>query len=303
MKVGYVGLDARGVPLARRLMIGHQLHAHDEGQDALREIEKEGARAVESLPALASACEVIMICSQSSAHARAMLFGKDGLSAGLSPGKIVIHQTPADPNETRRIAADLLRSGVLLIDAAVQCESSGAGEGASAVFCGGPAQAVESVRSLLEAICPTVLHCGDAGIGHAMKLVTSAVAACNRLITYECAAMGVKNGLTVKDMSAVINISSGSSSASERILPELASGGRTADLQLDQVVQELRLASSMALTCGAPMLIANLARTIFEAGANQLGATASLDEMSRLYESMAGIRFDSVPVGLVEAPT
>src|SRR4051794_19148439 len=115
MNVGYVGLDARSVPLARRLMRGHQLHAHDDGRGALREIVNEGAIAVEDLPALARSCEFIMICAQSSAEAREMLFGDNGLSAGLSPGKVVIDQTAGDPTLTRGIGADLLKLGVLLV--------------------------------------------------------------------------------------------------------------------------------------------------------------------------------------------
>ena len=41
------------------------------------------------------------------------------------------------------------------------------------------------------------------------------------------------------------------------------------------------------------MLIANTVRSIFEAGANQLGRTASVDEMAHLFEAMARIKFAS----------
>ena len=51
------------------------------------------------------------------------------------------------------------------------------------------------------------------------------------------------------------------------------------------------LATQVGTSCGAPMLIANAARTLFEIGVQQIGATANVDEIARLFEAMAGIRF------------
>ena len=134
---------------------------------------------------------------------------------------------------------------------------------------------------------------GGAGNGNVAKLVNNAVAACNRLLTYEAVAMGFKYGLTIEDMSKVINKSTGWNGASERILPVLASGGQTANFQLSLMVKDLKLASHMAMSCGAPMLIANAVANLFEVGAHELGATANLDAMARLFEAMADIKFES----------
>ena len=57
------------------------------------------------------------------------------------------------------------------------------------------------------------------------------------------------------------------------------------------MVKDLRLATQLGVSCGAPMLIANAVRTLFETGVNELGGTANLDDMARLYEKMAGIEF------------
>ena len=132
---------------------------------------------------------------------------------------------------------------------------------------------------------------GPATMSDLAKVVDNAVDACNRLITYENAAMGFKYGLAIEDMSKVINTSSGWSGASERILPVLGSGGQTADVPLQRVVKDLDLACRMGMGCGAPMLIANTVRSIFEAGANELGGTADIDEIAGLFETMADTKF------------
>ena len=133
--------------------------------------------------------------------------------------------------------------------------------------------------------------CGFFVAGGDAKLINNAVASCNRLLTYEAASIGVKYGLRLEDMARVINKSTGWSGASERILPALSGGKPTADFQLQLMVKDLKLASQMGISCGAPMLIASTVRSLFEIGAHQLGGAGNLDEMGRLFELMADIKF------------
>ena len=73
----------------------------------------------------------------------------------------------------------------------------------------------------------------------------------------------------------------------------LGTGGQTSIFQLSLMVKDLKLASRMGVSCGAPMLIANTARNFFEAAEQKFRGTANLDEMAHLFEEMAGIDFSS----------
>lgn len=266
MNAGYVGDGPLAAAAARRLAQTH-------------EVARAGAAA--NLHQLARNCGVIFICAASQSEAREALFSSKGLAQGLAPGKIVIDQTPGDPDQTRANAHELRKQGVVLLDAPIHCERIDAMPEATAITCGGPAEVLASVRPLLECISPKVVYCGDTGNGQAARLVICAVAACNRLVTYECAAVGVKNGLAMEHMAEVLNRSSGYNSAAARVLPVLASGGQTTDTTLGAIVEDLRLASRLAMRCGAPLLVANVGRYIFEAAAAELGAAASLDAVAR----------------------
>lgn len=290
-RIGYVGLGAMGGALAHRLMASHKISIFDKRLESIRKFQAEGAMAATDLASLARACDVIMISMPTSADVREVLFSKNGLIEGLTPGKIVVDQTTGDPTLTRGIAADLEKLGVVLVDATVSGVPRAALAGTIAIMCGGPSVAVEKLRPILESISPNITYCGATGNGHAAKLINHAVAASNRAITYEAAAMGFKYGLAIEDISKVINKSTGWSFASEKVLPALASGGQTANMQLDQMVKDLKLASQMAMTCGAPMLIANAACNLFEVAAHQFGGTATLDAMAKQFEAMADIKF------------
>jgi 3-hydroxyisobutyrate dehydrogenase len=293
MKLGYVGLGAMGGALVRRLMLSRKMHVFDIRPDVIGQFEAEGAFPATDLPSLARICDVIFICVPTSAAVRDVIFGKPGLAGGLSPGKVIVDQTTGDPTVTRSIAGELEALGVPLVDAPVSGGPRGAEAGTIAIMCGGLSDVFERVRPILESVSPNVVYCGETGNGHVAKLVNNAVAACNRLITYEAVAMGFKYGLSIQDMSKVINSSTGWNGASERILPVLASGGQTANFQLKLMVKDLQLASRMGISCGAPMLIANMVRGIFEIGANELGGAANLDQMKHLFEAMGDIKFSS----------
>jgi 3-hydroxyisobutyrate dehydrogenase len=294
LTVGYVGLGAMGGALARRLSLSMPLQVFDADAQAMLRHVRDGLTAAADLPALARNCDVILLCLPTSAIARQALFGPGGLAAGLSAGKIIVDQTSGDPAETRRIAAELRALGVSMVDAPVSGGPSGAVAGTIAIMTGGAPAAVARVKPVLAAISSNIVHCGDIGSGHTVKLVNNGVSSLCRLVTYECVAVGMKYGLRLQDMAEVLNRSSGWSVPSQKLLPALVAGKSAANFQLQLMVKDLRLAAGLGMAFGVPMTISNVVRNLFEIAVNRYGRTANIEEMASLYESMAGIEYRTV---------
>jgi 3-hydroxyisobutyrate dehydrogenase len=273
-KIAYIGTGPLVAVLMRRLQSTHEVVAFPSAA---------GASVAES--------RVVVLNMRSDGDVEDALFGTGGLANRFARGTIVIDQSPGDPDETRRRAGVLRERGVSLVDAPIHCERFDTYPEAAALVCGGASAAIDAVRSVLESLCPKVVHCGDSGNGRACHLVVCAVAACNRLVTLECATIGIKNGLSLGDMATVLDASSGYNSAIARVLPALDSGGRTADVELGASVTDLKLAAELGKRCSAPMLVANLVCSNFEGAANVLGNDATIDAMSRMYEAAAGVTF------------
>ena len=273
-KVAYVGNGPLAAALAARLQSSYEVTTFGPG----------------AAPSLAG-FSVVVINLRSDAEVEALLFGARALADGLARGTIVVDQSPGDPEEARRRARVLQERGVSLVDAPVHCERIDTYPETAALLCGGPSDAVNAVRDVLESLCPKVVHCGDNGSGRTCHLVVSAVAACNRLVTLECATIGLKNGLSLGDMATVLDASSGYNSAIARVLPALETAARTADVDLGSAVKELKLAVELGKRSSAPMLVANVACATFEGAANVLGNDATIDAMSRVYEATAGVAF------------
>ena len=291
LRVGYVGLGEMGGALARRLMQFRRLTVFDLRPEVVNQFQSEGAVAATGLPALARNCDVIFTSLPTSTDVRQAVFARGGLAEGLEPGKVIIDQTTGDPTLTRGIGLNLEKLGVALVDATVSGAPRTAIAGTINMMAGGPAAALHKVRPILEAMTPNLSLCGASGNGHAAKLMNHAVAAVNRLLTYEAVTLGFKYGLPLEDISRVINDGTGWSSAAEKIIPALATNAPTANMALELMVKDLQLAARMAIDCGAPVLVSNQARSLFETGVNALGGKETLDAMARLFERAAGISF------------
>lgn len=289
--IGLAGSGDIAVFVARQLTKKYTVRVLDLDDGSLR---YDGAEKVDNVSDLANGADTVVLCTDSDTARDTFLRRAEGSEASFAKSRIVIDMSQGDPDETRQTAKTFNGVGITFVDAPLHTENTSSIEDASAILFGGPATALDSVRGILEAVCPTVLHCGEVGAGHAMRLVVAAIAACNRLITYECAAMGARNGLSMDDMATVLNKSSGYNSACARVLPALAANKRTADVTLGSWSNDLRKASAVGMRYGAPILIATMARSTLDAASNRLGESSDIDRLAEIYEVDAGLPASSV---------
>jgi len=291
MDLGYVGLGAMGGALARRLMLSHKLRVLDLRPDVVAEFADNGAIPAQDGASLARESDIVLLCLPRSADVRDAIFGPGGLAEGLEPGKIIVDQTTGNPDETRAMAAELAEKGITMIDAPVSGGPAGADAGTIAIMVGGAVETFETVKPYLESISPNVMHCGDIGNGHVVKLVNNSIAACNRLAMLEAVAMGRKYGLSLEVMSDVINKSSGRSGATERGLPAMIEGVQSSNFAMALMLKDVTLATQLGTNCGAPMMLHNIVRGMLQNGLYHCGQDANMDETTALIESMADMKF------------
>lgn len=291
MELGYIGLGAMGGALARRLMLSHKLRVLDLRPEVLTEFADNGAIPAQDGASLARESDIILLCLPRSADVRDAIFGPGGLAEGLDSGKIIIDQTSGNPDETRAMAAELAKKGVTMIDAPVSGGPAGADAGTIAIMVGGAVETFDTIKPYLESISPNVMHCGDIGNGHVVKLVNNTMAACNRLAMLEAVAMGRKYGLSLEVINEVINKSSGRSGASERGLPAMIEGVPSSNFAMALMLKDVTLATQLGMNCGAPMLLHNIARGMLQNGLHLCGPDANTDDTAQLIEAMADMKF------------
>lgn len=98
-----------GGAIARRLLEQFSVLAFDTNPVAMDHMARVGGMVARDISQIAQECEVIFLCLPTSAHARSVIFGPDGIAANARPGAIVIDQTTGNPNDTRQMAQGIGR--------------------------------------------------------------------------------------------------------------------------------------------------------------------------------------------------
>ncbi|ESY65189.1 MULTISPECIES: NAD(P)-binding domain-containing protein [Mesorhizobium] len=293
MKVGYIGLGAMGGSLARHLVNSHELMVCDLNKRAVTDFVEMGATAASTGAELAHACDIVMLCLPRTSNVREAIFGSGGLQDGITAGKLVVDQTSGVPRETAEIAQRLEKLGVLMLDAPVSGGIPAAQAGAVSIIASGSDAAWEMAAPLLNAMTSKVFRCSDRiGDGQALKLVNNAMGAGYRMVVLELAALGLKAGLSLGEITERLNAGDGANFTTKKMLVAKLEGKASTDFSLALMVKDLNEALELGLQTGSPMHITSAARNIMQVGLNTLGGGARLEDVFRIVGSLAGVDFD-----------
>ena len=197
-RVGFCGLGTMGAAMAANLArAGFPLTVWNRTPGRAGALLDLGASEAATARALAADCDVIVTCVSDTPDVEVLLFGADGVAAGVRPGSLVIDCSTISPSATRGFAARLAASGVQLVDAPVSGGSEGAQKGTLTIFVGGEAADVERARPVLAGMGKTITHLGPIGSGQAAKAVNQVILAGAYLGVAEGMVLATKAGLDV----------------------------------------------------------------------------------------------------------
>src|ERR1700759_5229104 len=147
LRCGFLGAGSIGGSAAARLASrGVEVSAFDLDRERLAELAAEGVSPVASARELAERSEVIFLALPNTPHIEPALAGDDGLRAGLAEGTLLILLSTIDPDEARRIGAELADAGVTLLDTPVSGGPVAARAGELTIMAGGDEAAFERAR-------------------------------------------------------------------------------------------------------------------------------------------------------------
>src|SRR2546423_15473488 len=147
-KIGYIGVGLMGHGAAKNIVekgypltvMGHRNRA------PVDDLIKRGAKEGESAAEIARASDILFLCLPSSVEVEATVYGAGGVLEGAHAGLILVDSTTADPNSTRRIAADLKAKGVRMLDAPLGRTPKEAEEGKLSTYVGGDDETFAAVK-------------------------------------------------------------------------------------------------------------------------------------------------------------
>ncbi|WP_430420597.1 2-hydroxy-3-oxopropionate reductase [Methylibium petroleiphilum] len=184
MKIGFIGLGIMGTPMALHLAVaGHALFVHTRG--ALPEaIAASAALACANAAEVARNAEVVFTMLPDTPDVETVLFGANGIAAGLESGagsarKVVVDMSSISPMATKAFAQRINALGADYIDAPVSGGEVGAKAASLTIMCGGDPAVFERVRPLLETMGKNITLVGGNGDGQTTKVANQIIVALN----------------------------------------------------------------------------------------------------------------------------
>ncbi|WP_375258462.1 NAD(P)-dependent oxidoreductase [Citreimonas sp.] len=199
MQVGFVGTGAMGAEMARHVAsAGFAVSAFDTDAEALRVATQDDVTAADSLAALATASDVIVVVVANDAQSRAVV--TEILSCELRDSAVIAVAATNHPRTMIELGAACDAKGIGFVDAPVCYGLQGARDGDLVSLCGGTAEAVDRIRSVLMAYSRAVEHLGPVGTGQLGKACNNMMhwAAC--VANYETLALAKSCGIDAQTM-------------------------------------------------------------------------------------------------------
>lgn len=178
-KIGFIGLGIMGAPMAAHLQAGgHKLYLHDFKNPPASLIEG-GATVCTSGTEVAKRADIIITMVPDTPDVDSVLFGKDGVAAGLSAGKIVVDMSSISPMETKVFAAKINALDCAYLDAPVSGGEVGAKAATLTIMVGGPEETFNRVKPLFDLIGKNITLVGGNGDGQTTKVANQIIVALN----------------------------------------------------------------------------------------------------------------------------
>ncbi|HEX4259663.1 MAG TPA: 2-hydroxy-3-oxopropionate reductase [Acetobacteraceae bacterium] len=289
MRIGFVGLGIMGRPMALNLKAaGHALAVPDRA--SLTDEVRRAAEVRPSAEAVARGSEVVILMVPDTPDVEQVLFGKDGVAAGLERGALLIDMSSISPIATQGFAKRIAERGCDYLDAPVSGGEVGAKGGTLTIMVGGPTRAFERALPLFETMGKNITYVGEEnGAGQTCKVANQIMVALNIQAAAEALVFAAKAGA---DPAKVRQALMGGFAASralevhgERMIKRTFDPGFR--IRLHQ--KDLNLALSAARELAMALPSTALAQQMFSVVAAHGGAEADHSALVRAIEGMAAI--------------
>jgi 3-hydroxyisobutyrate dehydrogenase-like beta-hydroxyacid dehydrogenase len=172
--VGYVGLGIMGGPMARHLAAaGHTVCVYNRTTAKAEEWVKTHGGSIALTPRqVAEQSDVVFMCVGNDDDVRSVVYGDDGVLAGMSKGKTLVDHTTASATLARELSVACADKQVGFVDAPVSGGQAGAENGQLTIMCGSDdVAAYERIEPIVDAYAKRCKQLGTAGSGQLAKMV------------------------------------------------------------------------------------------------------------------------------------
>ena len=252
MKVGFIGLGAMGLHMARNLHRAGLLsiiwnRSSEKAQQLAAEL---GCELAASPAALVERCDTVVLCVAADSDVLEVI---DQLLPGATAGLQVLDCSTVSSATALQAASLLASRGAQFLDCPVSGGTEGARDAQLAIMVGGSDQAFQRALPVLQAMGRTVTRFGATGAGQAAKATNQIMCAGIIRSIAEAMAFARAQGLPLAQVVETLGKGAGSSWYLVNRAPNMVRGSYPAGFRVRLHDKDLRICRDMAAAHGVQL--------------------------------------------------
>jgi 3-hydroxyisobutyrate dehydrogenase-like beta-hydroxyacid dehydrogenase len=207
-KVAFLGLGVMGYPMAGHLLKkgGHDVTVYNRTAAKAQQWAKEyGGKHAATPRQAASDCDFVMMCVGNDDDVRSVVYGDQGVLAGMKKGAVLVDHTTASAIVAREVHSKCKEQGLGFVDAPVSGGQAGAVNGQLGIMCGGEPATFERAKPVLEVYAKMCALIGGPGAGQLTKMVNQICIVGLAEALAEALAFAKRNDLDLEKVISVIS--------------------------------------------------------------------------------------------------
>lgn len=266
MNVGFVGLGIMGSAMALNLVkAGFSVTVWNRSADKCRALVDVGAVAAETPRAVAECSDIVIAMMANTLAVQSVRDGKEGIIAGLKPGKGYVDMSTVDAETSILSASRAHEVGALFLEAPVAGSRKPAEDATLTIMAAGDRELYESSLPILEKLGRKILFLGETGNASRMKLANNLVMGGMLTALCEGMALAAASGLDAAQFLEVLDAGAVSNPMFRLKGPQIAAQGEfPAAFPLKHMQKDLRLALRLAEETGQPLFATATINELFK---------------------------------------
>lgn len=204
-KIGWIGLGNMGIPMSRNLLkAGHEVILWNRTKSKADTLLKEGAKWADTPRELAKQADCVFTMIADGPTLHAVIYGDDGVLAGLKKGCVVTDMSTVAPAESLPINADIEAKGGVFLRCPVTGSTIPAEKGTLGILASGDKAAFEKMVPILDAMGKNKYWLGPGEEARVMKIALNTMVGNTTQLLAEAVVLAEKGGIPVEKCMEVI---------------------------------------------------------------------------------------------------
>jgi 2-hydroxy-3-oxopropionate reductase len=295
LKLGFIGLGIMGSPMAGHLInAGYPVFIHTRSKIPA-ELTTSSAKQCNSSKEVAQNADIIFMMLPDTPDVEKVLFGENGVAAGLSSGKIVVDMSSISPIATKEFAKKVNALGCEYLDAPVSGGEVGAKNATLSIMVGGNEATFNQVKPVFELMGKNINLVGGNGDGQTAKVANQIIVALNIEAVGEALLFAAKAGADPAKVRQALMGGFASSKILEVHGERMINRTFNPGFRIELHQKDLNLALDSARALGVSLPNTATAQELFNACASHGGKAWDHSAMVRALEIMANFEVAKTP--------